>query len=257
MTLAVLGAVPPAVAVEGGNAMRTILWGVVVGIVVVLGACSSSNDTTTTGAGGSTGGAAGSTGGAAGSTVPADGAAGSTGDATGSTGGAQGAVSIDFVNPDPPITALCNVQHQATAPILTAGNVPTSNANTGTIAFNGENGAVVSCTVTPGGGGYNVTATIHSELGAKHVDISISSLTIADGQSDVAGMLTINDDTTQNPYFSSTTDPCKFSVSGGSLGIAPGKIWGSVACPTLADPENIGGDQCKVTGYFIFENCAQ
>jgi hypothetical protein len=245
--------------------MRTILWGVAIGVVVILGgACSSSNDTTTGGAGGSTGGAGGSTGGAdgstggaGGSTVPADGAAGSTGDAAGSTGGARGAVSIDFANPDPPISALCNVQHPAIAPILTAGNVATSNTIKGTIAIDGENGAVVSCTVTPGGGGYNVTATIHSELAAKHVDISIGSLTIADGQSDVSGMITINDDTTLNPYFSSAADPCKFSVSGDSLGIAPGKIWGSVACPTLADPENIGGDQCKVTGYFVFENCAQ
>jgi hypothetical protein len=169
----------------------------------------------------------------------------------------QGAAFISFASPDPPSAALCNVRHQAIAPILTAGNVATSGTTKGTIAIDGENGNVVNCTVSPGGGGYNVGASIHSENGTHFADIAISELVIAEGQSDVSGMVSVLDDITQNAYSSTSATPCKFSVAGESLGVGPGKIWAKVTCPGLADRGNAGGDQCKGTGYFIFENCAQ
>jgi hypothetical protein len=177
----------------------------------------------------------------------------------------QGAASIAFANPDDPTgtsTARCPVPHTSTAPILTAGNVRTTDVSKGSIAIDGENGNLVQCTVSPGGGGYNVYAKIHSDVttaqGRQWSDIVISNLTIGAGGVDVPGMLTVMDNITdQIAYLSPSTDPCKFTVTGGSLGIGGGKIWGKVACPTLKDPANAGGDKCKATGYFIFENCAQ
>jgi hypothetical protein len=169
----------------------------------------------------------------------------------------QGAVSLNLASPDAPSTARCNVGGAMNAPVMAAGIMATTTVSKGTIALDGENGNKVSCTVAPGGSGYNVGATIHSESGANFTDISISDLVIAEGQSDVAGRLSALSQRTQNAYSSPTTAPCKFSVTGASLGIGPGKIWGSVTCPGLKDPGNAGGDECKATGNFIFENCAQ
>lgn len=168
----------------------------------------------------------------------------------------QGAASITFATPDPPSTALCPVRHQATAPVLIAGSTTTTGISKGTEAIDGQNGDVVYCSVTPAPGGYDVTASIHSVNGTKFADIVIN-LTIAQAQSDAPGSLGIMDDTTQNAYLSPTTIPCMFSVVGASLGIGPGKIWASVTCPSLVDRSSAAGDQCKATGYFIFENCAR
>jgi hypothetical protein len=169
----------------------------------------------------------------------------------------QGAASISFGTADPPTTALCPVPHRTTAPILMAGNATTTNTSKGTEAIDGQNGSLVSCTVTPAAGGYAVYAQIHADNGINFADIAISDLTIAEGQSDAAGTLSVIDDTTQYAYASPFATPCIFSVVGSSLGIGPGKIWGSVTCATLIDPASASGDQCKATGYFIFENCAQ
>jgi hypothetical protein len=201
--------------------------------------------------------------GCSGQTVDGQNAAGSAGNVGGAGGGApvppasQGAASISFATADAPIMAMCSVPHRATAPILMAGNATTTNTNKGTEAIDGQNGSLVSCTVTPAAGGYSVSATIHSENGTKFADIAISNLTIAEGQSDAAGTLSVIDDTTQYAYASPFANPCIFSVVGSSLGIGPGKIWGSVTCASLIDRTSASADQCKATGYFIFENCAQ
>jgi hypothetical protein len=43
-----------------------------------------------------------------------------------------------------------------------------------------------------------------------------------------------------------------------SLGeIAPGKIWASVECNAFRDPTDIGDTGCKLSGQFLFENCAR
>jgi hypothetical protein len=198
----------------------------------------------------------------------AAGSAGNVGGAAGSAGAAgiggapvppasQGAASITFATADAPIVAMCPVPHRATAPIPIAGSTTTTNASKGTEAIDGQNGSLVTCAVTLVAGGYAVNALIHSEIGAAFADIAISNLTIAQGQSDARGTLSVLDDTTQYAYSSPTTIPCTFSVVGSSLGIGPGKIWASVTCPSLIDRGSANSDQCKATGYFIFENCAQ
>jgi hypothetical protein len=175
----------------------------------------------------------------------------------------QGAVAVTFANQAlPPAGARCPVPHSSSAPILTTGNVRTTATVKGSLAIDGENGSLVSCTVAPGGAGYSVSATIHADVndsqGHRWADFTISIPSISDGQSDASGTLTAMDNITDLiAYSSPSTDPCKFSVTGSSLGIGPGKIWGGFTCPTLLDSANAGGDACKVTGNFVFENCAQ
>jgi hypothetical protein len=176
----------------------------------------------------------------------------------------QGAATITLSNPDSAAssTARCPVPHRSTAPILTAGNQATTDISKGTLAIDGENGNLVECSVVAGNGGYNVYAKIHSDIttsqGHQWADIVISNLTIAEGQSGATGMVTLMDNVTdQIAYLSQSQNPCVFSVSTASLGIGPGKIWAQVTCPSLRDPANAGGDECKASGFFIFENCAQ
>jgi hypothetical protein len=168
----------------------------------------------------------------------------------------QGAVALSFSDPDPPATTLCSNKGAKTAPILVAGNVRTTATNKGTESTDQQNGDFVSCSVTPGGGGYIVTASIDSKVGSQQIHVSITNLTIREGQSDATGMLSVLLDDT-SLYSSPTTDPCKFSVSGGALGVGPGKIWGSVTCTGLLESGSVDRATCKNTGYFIFENCVQ
>jgi hypothetical protein len=169
----------------------------------------------------------------------------------------QGAAIISLSSPGTG-TAVCNVQHPVIAPLPVAGSAAPSDTTKGTIAIDGENGNLVTCAVVPVAGWYAVNAHIHADAPAgKFADITIESLTIGEGQSGVTGIVSVLDDRTQNPFQSPASSPCTFSVSGGGLGVGPGKIWASVTCPGLLDRGSANGDMCKATGYFIFENCSQ
>jgi hypothetical protein len=177
----------------------------------------------------------------------------------------QGAVAITLTSPDPvvggPNTWTCRVPHTATAPIAVAGADRVSATNKGAIAVDRENGARVTCNVVPAGGGFTVTASIHAELsnaqGPQTADVSITGLTIGENQSDVPGMLAVTDSTTSTTNSSSSSEPCKFSVAGGSMGVGPGKVWGAITCPGLVESGMAGDFKCKAVGNFIFENCGQ
>jgi len=126
-------------------------------------------------------------------------------------------------------------------------------------AVNNQDGDSVSCSVKPSGSGFVVKgdATAYAEsAGTKYrpsiVHIRITQ--IAPGDTNSKGMLTVQDEQSLNPY---TSDLCTFSVQGDSLGVAAGRIWGSLRCEGLTDT-SIPDSACLVDmGFFLFENCAQ
>jgi hypothetical protein len=258
--------------------MRTLNTQLLLALVLAAGAgCSGKTvDMPASSDAAGIGGAAGISGGASVGGSAGLGGIGALGGSAG-VGGAitrapsQGAATISFTNPDPPAVGpapLCPFPHTSAAPIFTTGYDPTTSTAKGTEAITGvtetvdaRTGNLVMCSVVPVTGGYDVYARIHSEvsdrLGNQWADIEISHLTMAAGQSHVSATLSVSDEVTRSAYSPPTTIPCTFSVTGGSMGIGSGRIWGSVTCAALIDPSSASGDTCKATGYFIFENCAQ
>jgi hypothetical protein len=126
-------------------------------------------------------------------------------------------------------------------------------------AVNGQSGDTVKCSVTPSGSGFKVSGDAtgyasSADVPRKPTNIHIRIPSIASGDTSASGTLTIQDEASLNPYESKE---CSYSVSGGSLGITAGSIWGQVHCENLKDATSIGAS-CKVPdGYFLLENCAQ
>jgi hypothetical protein len=126
-------------------------------------------------------------------------------------------------------------------------------------AVNNQEGNKVSCSVTPSGSGFNVKGdgNAYAESDGKVYKPSIVSIripAIAPGDTSVKGNLAVQDHASLNTY---TSDQCSFSVSGASLGVDAGKIWGSVRCEALSDSSSPGSACLVDTGYFVFENCAK
>jgi hypothetical protein len=126
-------------------------------------------------------------------------------------------------------------------------------------AVNNQEGNAVSCSVKPSGSGFTVKgdATAYAESNGIKYKPSIVHLripSIAAGDNNARGTLSIQDDASLNPYMS---EECFYSVQGNSLGIDAGMIWGSVRCEGLGDTSS-PGSACQVdTGFFVLENCAQ
>jgi len=127
-------------------------------------------------------------------------------------------------------------------------------------AVNNQNGDTVACSVVPNGNGFKVSgdATGYATSADKKrnpTTIHIRIPKIAEGDTNAAGTLSVQDHASLNPYQS---NECSYSVSGmGNLGITAGSVWGSVHCENLKDASALGAS-CKVpTGYFLLENCGQ
>jgi hypothetical protein len=117
----------------------------------------------------------------------------------------------------------------------------------------------VACAVAANGAAFAVQGdatgfAINYDRRMNPVVVTIRIPSIASGATSAAGRIAFQDDTTAGQVYSS--DECVFSVEGGSLGVATGRVWGSVVCEniTSATPEAA----CRVgKGYFRFENCAE
>ena len=134
-----------------------------------------------------------------------------------------------------------------------------TDANQAVRAVNNQDGNSVSCTVKPKGSGFDVSGrgNAYAESDGKKYKPSIVIIRIPDikeGDTGAKGQLTIQDDASLNPY---TSEECSFSVQGGSFGVEPGKIWGSVTCHGLRDMSALNAACFVDTGYFVFENCAK
>jgi hypothetical protein len=154
-------------------------------------------------------------------------------------------------------------RHWANAP--QPPNQPRAQRVTGSavesIAVNGVNGASVNCSVRPNGAGpdgtprYAIKADISTLEGEPAVPPTTVHLRAVAGSnsSAAAAELSVTNALTGSAVF--TDDQCSLSVEGEALGVAAGRIWGSISCDRLIDPATPGISCIVDAGFFIFENC--
>jgi hypothetical protein len=106
------------------------------------------------------------------------------------------------------------------------------------------------CCRVSGGGPFNVQATFTS--GRDSITISA---TVADGQTDGKGTVSLVNDSLKTGYSSPSDRPCTFSIAAGN--VAAGRAWGTFDCEAVTDPSTAGGSSCQARGSFVLENCEQ
>ena len=115
-------------------------------------------------------------------------------------------------------------------------------------SFNGA-GVAVNCKVSGNeNDGYTVTAAVG--LGGKGPITISGHLTTARTEQPIANATFLN----AQPYGPFTSSDCTAKFPSGG-GIASGRVWIDLTCPTLVDDQH--GKTCKGSATLIFENCAQ
>jgi len=182
-------------------------------------------------------------------------------DAGGSPPAAQGSVSLHLEEPAAGTSSQCTGGPQwvnaPSAPIPVQMQ-QTSAATIGPRAVDASEGSIVSCSVTRSGTRFAFSADIATPATDGTVELHP---TIVHFESDAIdpgaaaqGMVRLVHHTTLKTFID---DQCSFSVNGGSLAVAPGRIWASVTCAALADP-TLPTATCLVDqGFLVFENCAE
>jgi hypothetical protein len=125
-----------------------------------------------------------------------------------------------------------------------------------TVADQGSAGGVpvgVSCTVSGSdSAGYNVFATAtYGTLGTLtvqgHVDGTRNAQPNINGQ--------FNDNLPQGMIANLTESNCTITYPNGNMGVASGRIWAHIDCPTATDANRMR--TCDANADFRFENCGQ
>jgi len=134
----------------------------------------------------------------------------------------------------------------------------------GALAIDGEGAMGVACSVKSDGTKFTMSASLRSpatDPTGQPVNPVVVGLTTTIAADEAAtGSISIADHSVASPYYAET---CTFSVhpaaSTDSLGIAPGRVWAAVSCPTLRDPQSPDPNEaCQIaTGYFVLENCRE
>ena len=161
--------------------------------------------------------------------------------------------------------------HANCPPGRTLANIPSVKGVAQTVSSSGAadkvqgSGATVDhcgsspvCCRVAGGGPYDVQATLAASSDSGATSISFSA-TIADGQADAKGTVSVYTTSIASTYEAPTTLPCTFSVAapkGEGYGIAAGRAWGTFHCDTVTDP-SVPDAACALDGTFLLENCAQ
>jgi hypothetical protein len=158
--------------------------------------------------------------------------------------------------------------HWSNAPVA-AGDQPLVSATEvmGGMVVDGQNGAFVTCRVSPHGEQFVVSGEIHSTSsdGQLLTELAVS-FSIAPHQPDAQGTLYITDQVSRDFAFSSDTTiippkpGCIFSVQSSSnqLGVGPGRVWAEVKCPHISDWRNRDKQECEIAdGFLVLENCLQ
>ena len=178
----------------------------------------------------------------------------------------QGAASLYLTTTSAVVGANCTPGvHWVNVPFAKAGGQQTSATAKGAVAVDGEGEMGVTCSVRASGNSFEVSASLRSPASdpqGMRVNPTLVSLrtTIADGQAGAPGSLSIQDAKTGTEYDSTE---CTFSVThvgaNDQLGVAPGRFWASVSCPSFKDPSNPDMKAvCQIApGYIVVENCAQ
>jgi hypothetical protein len=215
---------------------------------------------------------------------PADAMAPTPGTKTTTTGGggggggvpsAQGALSLyltSVANPMPVVTCPAGA-HWINVPFAALGGQQTTATTKGSSAVDGVDQIAVTCAVKEASGVFAVSASLRSPAldpatgSPVNPTLVTLSTSIAAGQM-AMGLLTVQDNKTATS-FSSVNDTgmpeqtCTFSVEPllptDQVAVAPGRIWASVTCRKIRDPESLNlNEMCAIaTGYVVLENCDQ
>jgi hypothetical protein len=181
----------------------------------------------------------------------------------------QGSATLHFTGISPEAT-MAGKMCQAGIKFVTAPSTyEASEYTSGTTrpkdtVIDGEQGRQFSCSVKASGDKFVVNGSMNVpafDKDKKPLNIPTQirvSTTIGKDESGATGMVVVSDDTIGSTYQSST---CTFSVShdmgaNAKLAIDAGKVWGSVNCPDIGDPQATASS-CTLVGYFILENCDQ
>jgi hypothetical protein len=117
------------------------------------------------------------------------------------------------------------------------------------------------------GATYSVTCQVTASNGAYNIQLSLSegeqySINISGTLSDSPGTVQsgINAEFANNvvQYGSTAENMCTITLTTmapNNTPITAGRVWGTLNCPTLSDPEV--NDVCTATATFLFENCQE
>lgn len=129
----------------------------------------------------------------------------------------------------------------------------------------GESSAQFACSVVPSGDKFAVSGQINIPAFDKdNHPLSIPtqirvSTTLGKDDTGAPGALSVSDSSTAG--ISYQANECTFTVKPDvqdpKLGIGPGKAWGRVICPNLADLQDPSSSCSVDVGYFILENCRE
>jgi hypothetical protein len=136
-------------------------------------------------------------------------------------------------------------------------NIGTDDSETGA-AVNGTNGVTVTCTVSPSGSGFQVTASAGN---------ATSALVIRGLLSPTAGATTEQPNITASftstlGSYSSGGPTCTVDFNANSsetngtgvMGVAAGRVWGNITCQSLS-AANGQQSVCEGVAEFKFEDC--
>jgi hypothetical protein len=144
------------------------------------------------------------------------------------------------------------------------GQTTNANARAG-VAVDGVDAMGVKCSVKDGGGGiFQVSGELRSPaVDPQDMPVNPTLVTvltqIAADQVGANGSISIIDSKSATTY---SSDACSFTVrppAGTLLGVAPGRMWASVSCPSFRDMASPDMDAvCQISqGYVVLENCSQ
>jgi hypothetical protein len=115
-----------------------------------------------------------------------------------------------------------------------------------------DQGATVSCTVSPAGDNYTVSLNLNYDGSA--VGQPSMFFTATGSVSATGGQLSV----TENNSVAGAggqQDGCLVTIMPPRGLVKKGSIWASFDCPMFRDPSNIGDTGCDMQGIFLFENC--
>ena len=111
-----------------------------------------------------------------------------------------------------------------------------------------DRGTNISCSISPGGMGYNVSISMNVE-GSPSMQFQANGQLGPNG-----GQLAINE-TNSEAHGGGSDQACQVSIQPNVGVIAKGKIWAQFQCTMFRDPSDLSDTGCTVTGAFLFENC--
>jgi hypothetical protein len=124
----------------------------------------------------------------------------------------------------------------------------------------GTGGVTVTCSVTPSGNGFRVIASASTATSAFAIT---GTLFDGDPTAMQAGVTASFASNATGVYTSDGDEGCTVNVTAtpaepdatGIMGIAAGRVWGNLGCPTLSEPK--GTSICEGIAEFKFEDCAE